>query len=46
MAKEKQNRNIIESLYADITNYTVVALTGYGATGYSRLANLMSKPFD
>ena len=46
MEKEIQNHNIIETLYSDRTNYTVVALTGYSGTGCSRLANLMSKPFD
>lgn len=38
--------SILETLYSDRSNFTIVALTGYTGSGCSRLADIMSKPFN
>lgn len=38
--------SLLNALYDDRKNYTIVALTGYTGTGCTQLANLMSKEFS
>lgn len=41
-----ERTELIDTLYSDRINYTIIALTGYTSTGCSRLADLMSKKFE
>lgn len=43
---EEELKPLVNSLYNDRVNYTIVALTGYVGTGCSQLAELMSKKFE
>lgn len=39
------SKDLLNALYDDRKNYTIVALTGYTGTGCTSLANLMASPF-
>lgn len=45
MSEPKDFGAMLDALYNDRANYTIVALTGYTGTGCTRLADIMSRPF-